>query len=92
MASEVLIGRLIGGVMLAAGLLMTLLGGLCTGWIVLPAMVEFWGWRGLGTLGDLWLVLAGGTATMAVGTLLARAGLRRIRDANGGGSSADEHH
>ena len=91
MASNALVARLVGGILLAAGVLMTLLGGLCTSWFVAPAMVESLGQQGLlRTLGDLWLPLAGGAATMIIGLLLARVGLRRIRHAGGGSGRGED--
>lgn len=79
MASDPDVAGFVGGLLLAVGILMVLLGGLCTGWIVVPATVMLWSRQGLRTIGELWPVLAGGGATMAIGVLTMRAGLRRLR-------------
>lgn len=92
MRSDALVARLVGGVLLATGVLVILLGGLCTGWLVLPDVVRALKFEGFfRTLVELWLPLAGGMMTIVIGVLIARAGLRRIRGAGTGHSSDDQY-
>ena len=90
MTSDDLAAILTGNLMVAAGTLIILLGGLCTGWIMGPATVEFWDRQGLRTLVELWPVLVGGTVTMTLGLLLARGGRRKIRGAGNVRSGTDD--
>lgn len=80
--SDALIARLVGGRLQAGGVLVILLGGLCTGWLVLPDVARSRESQGLlDKLYESWLPLAGGIMAVAIGILLARAGLRRTRSA-----------
>ena len=74
------VAGVVGGLLVASGVLVATLGGLCTGLIVVPATAQFWTRQGFRTLGDLWPVLAGGTLTVTAGASMIRAGLRRLRD------------
>lgn len=80
------LSRLVGGLLVATGLPVALLGGLCTGGIVVPETVLLWNLHRLWSIGDLWAVIAGGGLTVTMGVLTARAGLRRIRGVRSDGS------
>lgn len=70
---------LVGGLLLASGLMVALLGGLCTGLLMVPEMIRAWSLDRLSDLRYDWAILSGGGLTMAVGAAMARAGLRRLR-------------
>lgn len=79
MASDPDIDGVVGGLLVASGVLVAVLGGLCTSWIMVPETVRRWNADRLAELRYDWAVVAGGGLTVTVGTLMIRAGLRRLR-------------